>query len=122
MSNRVELSGHIGTEVSLKYVGANGTAKTFCKLIVPDGEYGGKKREQWIPLTVWGESAETFANIVAKGSAVSVVGKYNVNKWKDQQDQWREDHGVTVFEFAAEASASMGSEVSEDDFGADVPF
>jgi single-stranded DNA-binding protein len=119
MSNRVELSGHIGTEVSLRYVGTNGTAKAFCKLIVPD-EYGGKKREQWIPLTVWGDVAESFANTVAKGSAVSVVGKYNVNKWKDQQDQWREDHGVTVFEFTTEASASMGSEVSEYDDS--VPF
>lgn len=128
--NYVELSGTIATDVSLRYVGEAGKAKVWCILAVDAGEYNSKKREDRIPLTLWGEDAEDFANRVSKGAAIEVTnGKVSVSRFKPQgSDEWKDDWGVTVFEWKPAGQQGgtrpMGSELGggfplDDD---DVPF
>lgn len=99
--NYVELVGTIATDVSLRYVGEAGKAKVWCILAVDDGEYQGKTRVNRIPLSLWGDDAEEFANQVSKGDAIEVTnGKVSVSRFKPQgSDEWKDDWGITVFEW-----------------------
>lgn len=127
--NYVELVGTVANKPVLRYVGENTKAKVWCILAVDAGEYGGKKREDRIPLTLWGDDAEQFANSVNKGDDIEVTnGKVSTNRYKPQgSDEWKEDWGVTVFEWKPAGqqggTRSMGSELTfNDDESDDVPF
>jgi single-stranded DNA-binding protein len=125
MNNKVELAGRIANKPVLRYVGESGKAKVWCILAVDDGEYAGKKRENRIPLILWGDIAEDFANRVSQGDEVEVVnGKLSVSRYKPQgSEEWKEDWGVTVFEWrhTGQQSQGMGSELTFDP-NDDVPF
>lgn len=126
--NEVKLQGRIANKPVLRYVGEQSKAKVWCILAVDDGQYKGKPRENRIPLILWGEEAEDFANRVKQEDCIEVkAGKISVNRYKPQGgEEWKEDWGVTVFawDYAGDqdqGARSMGSELTFNDDD-DVPF
>lgn len=126
--NKVELEGRVmfDPSQSIKYL-STGTALLTNKISV-DASYGDQQKEESIPIKVWGDRAEQFANEVQKGDVIRVLnGKMSNRRWKDQQDKWRDDVAVVVFEWetvetnANPPAGGMGSELTFNDDD-EVPF
>lgn len=92
---RVEVGGYICTDVKLK--GEPGTDKANLWMLVAvnrsvkdktTGAY--EDKPDFIPVTVFGKTAESCAQYLHKGSAVFVTGRLTINKWMDG-DKERKD-------------------------------
>ena len=124
--NKVELEGEIMVEPKPKYL-PNGTAKVWCILNAPE-MVKGEQKDNKIPLTLFGDRAEEFANQVRKGDHIRVTnGKVSARRYKSG-DVWKDDISVLVFNWELAEGAprrEMGSELgaglsfTDDD---DVPF
>lgn len=92
MLNRVQIIGHLGRDVELRY-SQNGSPVASLN-IATDESYtdrdGNKvERVEWHRVTVYGKSAENCANYLHKGSLVYVEGSLQTRKWQDQNGQDR---------------------------------
>lgn len=72
--NKSILIGRLTNDANLSYVGEKQTAKATFNLAVNDG-YGENAKAYYIPIVVWGKSAESVANYTRKGSKVGIFGK-----------------------------------------------
>lgn len=74
--NRVDLIGRLTKDPELKFLPGGGTAVTKFTIAVDDYDYKNKqKTAQFIPVTVWGKTAERLVQFTTKGSLISVCGK-----------------------------------------------
>ena len=92
MLNKVQIIGHLGRDVELRY-SQNGSAVASLN-IATDESYtdrdGNKvERTEWHHVSVYGKSAENCANYLRKGSLVYVEGSLQTRKWQDQNGQDR---------------------------------
>lgn len=92
MLNKVQIIGHLGRDVELRY-SQNGSAVASLN-IATDESYtdrdGNKvERVEWHRVTVYNKSAENCANYLHKGSLVYVEGSLQTRKWQDQNGQDR---------------------------------
>lgn len=92
MLNKVQIIGHLGRDVELRY-SQNGSAVASLN-IATDESYtdrdGNKvERTEWHRVTVYGKQAENCANYLSKGSLVYVEGSLQTRKWQDQNGQDR---------------------------------
>lgn len=81
--NRVELIGRLVKDLELKFTPGNGTAVTTFNLAVNDG-FGENQKAYFIPIVVWGKSAEAVSNYAHKGSRISVAGKITTRSYDDK--------------------------------------
>lgn len=72
--NKSILIGRLTNDANLSYVGEKQTAKATFNIAVNDG-YGENAKAYYIPIVVWGKSAESVANYTRKGSKVGIFGK-----------------------------------------------
>lgn len=101
--NKALLIGRLGRDPELKYT-AGGQAVCSLSVATDESYYpkdGGQKVEQteWHRVTLWGKTAETAANYLAKGRLVYVEGRIKTRKWQDKDGQDRyttEIHGDRV--------------------------
>ena len=93
--NRVELIGNLVKDPELKFTPGKGTAVTNITLAINDG-YGDNKKVYYIPVIVWGKSAEAVANYCVKGSKVSVCGKITTRNYE------KDGHKVYITEVVAD--------------------
>lgn len=87
--NKVNLIGNLVANPELRY--SNGETQTaICRfrIAVNDG-YGEKQRTSFIPITVFGKSAENCERYLAKGSKVAISGKIQTGSY--------DKDGVTVY-------------------------
>ena len=84
--NKVVLIGRLTKDPELRYTPGNGVA--VCSLTVAVDNYNsktGEKGADFIPVVVWGKSAENVAQYCAKGSQIAVSGRI-ANRSYDAKD------------------------------------
>jgi single-strand DNA-binding protein len=79
--NRVELIGRLTNDAELRYTPGSGNSVTTFNLAVNDG-FGDKQKAYFIPVVVWGKSAEAVANYTKKGTKVAVTGKITTRSYE----------------------------------------
>nr|WP_207716161.1 single-stranded DNA-binding protein [Clostridium beijerinckii] len=82
--NKSILIGRLTNDANLSYVGEKQTAKATFNIAVNDG-YGENAKAYYIPIVVWGKSAESVANYTRKGSKVGIAGKIVTRSYDDSQ-------------------------------------
>lgn len=72
--------GRLVADPELKFTAGKGTANTTFKIAIDDG-FGENKKTNFIPIVVWGKSAESAANYLSKGSQVAISGKIQTRSY-----------------------------------------
>ena len=89
MLNKVTLIGYLGDDVELKdgdNLRAHASLATAERWNDGDGET--QERTEWHNLTIWGKSAEYFAQL-KKGDLIYVEGKIRYRQWEGDDGQTR---------------------------------
>lgn len=109
--NVVNLIGRLTKDIELRYSnGADPTAIAKFTVAIDDG-YGEKKRTNYIPVTVFGKTAENCERFLAKGSQVGVVGKIQTGSYeKDGRTVYTTDVIAQAVEFIGSKQKDAHSE------------
>lgn len=78
--NLAILKGRLIKDPELKFTSGKGTALTNFTMAVDKG-FGDNKKTAFIPVVVWGKSAEAVANYTKKGSMVLVRGSIETRSY-----------------------------------------
>lgn len=90
MLNIVVLIGRLTADPELRYTQAGNAVATFNLAVDrPFKNAQGESETDFIPIVVWGKSAEACANHLAKGRLCAVAGRIQARSWEDQQGQRR---------------------------------
>ena len=76
----------------------------------------GQYETDWIPLTVFGKTAEIMNQHLSKGSKVEIVGKLQTNNYTDKDGNKRTSYDVIVNSFGFLDSASDKPKKQESPF------
>lgn len=79
--NLVVLKGRLVKDPELKFTQGKGTAVTSFNLAVDKG-FGDNRKTAFIPVVVWGKSAEAVANYTRKGSLILVRGSIETRSYE----------------------------------------
>jgi len=84
--NKVMLIGRLTKDPELKYTPGAGTAVTTVTLAV-DRAYikDGKKEADFIPVVIWGKSAESTAQYMKKGLLMGVSGRIQTRSYEAKE-------------------------------------
>jgi len=89
--NKVQLIGHLGKDVELRYT-QSGTAVANFSLATnekyKDGEEW-KEKTEWHNIVVWGKLAEITGEYLKKGSKAYFEGRLQTRKWEDKDGNTR---------------------------------
>ncbi len=86
--NSLELVGRVGVTPEVKLTKKSPVTNTLLYVTnMYDGEQGRVKKVTRVPLILFGERGQEFAQCVGKGDAVRVRGRIQENVWKDQKTQ-----------------------------------
>ena len=72
--------GRLVADAELRFTQGKGTPVSTFKLAIDDG-YGENKKTDFIPVVLWGKSAENLANYLNKGTLVAVSGKVSTRSY-----------------------------------------
>ena len=87
--NNVSLIGRLTRDPEVRYTAGTQMAVAKFTVAIDDG-YGEKKRTNFIPVTVFGKTAETCEKYLAKGRLVGVQGKIQTGSYTNKD-------GATVY-------------------------
>lgn len=82
--NKVVLVGRLTRDPELKFTPGTGTAVATCTLAI-DRRFpnkNGQKEADFIPVVIWGKSAENTANYMNKGSLIGVSGRIQTRNYE----------------------------------------
>lgn len=82
--NRVILIGRLTKDPELKYAPGTGNAVTTFTLAV-DRRFAnkeGQREADFVPIVVWGKSAENVANYCSKGKLIGVAGRLQIRSYE----------------------------------------
>lgn len=102
LRNSVTLIGRLGKDVELKEV--NSGAK-FAKLTIATNDYYKNNKgetiteTQWHNLIAWGNTAETMADLLSKGTEVAISGKLMHRTYEDKTGNQRYISEIKVNNF-----------------------
>ena len=133
--NKTILIGRLTADPTLKFTPGTGVAVTTFSIAV-DRKFNKdkeKKEVDFVPIVVWGKSAESCANFTAKGKLIGISGRIQTRNYKNKKDEtiyvteiiaeevqfleWSKKPGVG----AATESESTGEGLTPVD-GDDIPF
>lgn len=101
--NTLTVSGNLGADPEITYA-ASGTAIARARLAVSDrrkSKSGTWEDETvWLGVTVFGKSAEFFAQYGFKGCPVTVTGRLEVREYQDREGATKTAVGVVASDFA----------------------
>jgi single-strand DNA-binding protein len=114
--------GNLGSDPELRY-SAGGQA--FLRFNVasnfrarsPEGEW--RDKTEWVRVTLFGQRAESLANLLKKGTRVYVEGRLEARPWTDQQGQVRAGLEVAASDVEF-MSSQRGPDFDTDDLPARV--
>ena len=98
--NVITIAGNLGKDGELKYFQSG---KVAFKFSVADSE-GRDKPTIWWQCSMWGKRAESIAELLQKGSRVTVVGRITENVYTDNKGQERKTMEVIVSEVALQGN------------------
>ena len=78
--NKVSLIGNIVKDPDLRFTPSTGNAVTTVNLAINDG-FGDKKKTYYIPVVIWGKTAEAVANNCVKSSKLGITGKLTTRSY-----------------------------------------
>ena len=124
--NKVILTGRLTKEPEVRYT-PNGKAVASFTLAVDNG-FGENKKTDFIPIVVWGNSAEFCGNNLNKGSKVLIDGRLQVRSYdaKDGSKRYVTEvvaNYLEALERTKTQSSTNGTsneETTPESFGADV--
>ncbi len=90
MLNNVVLIGRLTADPVLKYTPSGKPVTSF--ILAVDRGFNNAQGEQeadFIPIVVWGKSAEACANHLAKGRLCAVAGRMQVRHWDNEAGERR---------------------------------
>lgn len=84
--NKVILIGRLTKDPELKYTPGNGTAVTTVTLAVDRRFTKDEKKEaDFIPIVIWGKSAESTAQYMRKGLLMGVAGRIQTRSYEAKE-------------------------------------
>jgi single-strand DNA-binding protein len=83
--NKIVLTGNLTKNPEVKYT-QSGKAVAMFSIAVNDG-FGDNQKTYYPNIVVWGKTAETVGNNLAKGSKVGVVGKLTTRSYDNSAGQ-----------------------------------
>lgn len=89
---KAQVVGNLGSEPELKYSAGGAAFLRFnvasnYRARTPEGEW--QDRVEWVRVTVFGQRADSLANLLHKGSRVYVDGRLEARPWTDREGQIR---------------------------------
>lgn len=123
--NRIVLMGRLTKDPEVKYTQSGKVVTTFTLAV--DRPTSKEEREaDFIPIVVWGKSAELAGNSLQKGHRVLLEGRLQIRSYeaKDGSKRWVSEVIANGFEFIERKgeSAGEGKADFEAGFGSPVPF
>lgn len=125
--NKVVLIGRLTKDPELRYAPGNGVAVSSLTLAVDNyNSKTGEKGADFIPVVVWGKSAENVAQYCVKGSQIAVSGRI-ANRSYDAKDGTKRYitevvadmfNGITFL--SSNNSSGKNNNYSQSDFGTPV--
>lgn len=125
MLNKIMLLGRLVADPELRYT-ATGKAVAQFTLAVdrPFANQEGKKEADFIPVILWGKTAEAAANYSFKGQRLLVEGRLQIRSYeaKDGSKRWATEVIGNSIEFIEKRESSgfdsMGTQVLDEE----LPF
>jgi single-strand DNA-binding protein len=117
--NKVVLIGRLTKDPELKYTPGSGTAVTTLTLAV-DRRYqkdSQQKEADFIPVVVWGKSAESTAQYMNKGKLMAVSGRIQTRSYEAKDGGKRYVTEVVADEVQFLEWGAKGSSSNEGGFG-----
>lgn len=72
--------GRIVADAELRFTPGKGTPVSTFKIAIDDG-YGDNKKTDFIPIVLWGKSAENLSSYLVKGAQIAVSGKISTRSY-----------------------------------------
>ena len=114
--------GRLVADAELKFTQGKGTPVSTFKLAIDDG-YGENKKTDFIPVVLWGKSAENLADYLNKGTLVAVSGKVSTRSYDAQDGTKRYVTEIVADMFSGvKLLGSKGSNSSSNSFGANNEY
>lgn len=125
--NNVALIGRLVRDPELRFTPGNGKAVTNFTLAVDRGLSKDKKAEMeqkghatadFIPIVIWGKSAENCANFLVKGRLVAIQGSIQTSTFedKDKNKRYKTEILASNVEFLEWGDKSGRKEDTSEDF------
>lgn len=81
--NKVVLVGRLSKDVELRYTPGNGTPVASINLAVDNyNSKTGEKGADFIPVVIWGKTAENLSQYLVKGTQVAIAGKISTRSYE----------------------------------------
>lgn len=125
MINNCIFEGRLGAKPELKYA-SSGTAYAKAGLAVNesrrvDGQW--QTETTWVDIVFFGNKAENVANILDKGDLISVITKYQKQKYQNDAGENRYSHSFVVQNWSRLSSSDDSSnDLDESEEDAEIPF
>ena len=119
--NNVVFMGRVGNGVEVKFSSTGTAYATLDVAVAFDDDV------TWVPVTLFGRTAEFAGDHIAKGTRVAVVGRLNSTTWTTKDGQHRRRLGVVGYTIEIIDGWRNDGEVSkaeeeDDDADTDIPF
>lgn len=124
--NKVVLIGRLTKDPELRYTPGNGIAVSSLTLAVDNyNSKTGEKGADFIPVVVWGKSAENVAQYCVKGSQIAVSGRISNRSYdaKDGTKRYITEVVADMFNgitFLSSNNASEKNNNTQSDFGTPI--
>lgn len=129
--NKVILKGRLGRDVELRVTSTGKSVASASLAINRRGAKEGQPSADFIPLVIWGPTADNFSKYLSKGSEVLVEGRIQIRSYDDKNGAKKYITEVVVenFEFCGSKNNTSTSSAENDNggFGStsyadDIPF
>ncbi|URA10766.1 single-stranded DNA-binding protein [Thermospira aquatica] len=101
--NRVVLVGRLARDPEIKYTPSNTAVARFTLAVGGKQKNDGTDSVSFLPIVVWGKTAETCKQYLSKGKMVAVDGRLEQRSWKGQDGSPR-----STIEIVAERVEFLG--------------
>lgn len=119
--NKIFISGHLTKSPELRYTANQKVVATFTLAVDrPFLNKDGVKEADFIPVVVWGKTAEVVNHHCTKGQKLLVEGRVQVRSYEDKsgEKRWMTEVVGDKVEFLERKSASTDSYANPND----IPF
>ncbi|VDG71769.1 MULTISPECIES: single-stranded DNA-binding protein [Clostridium] len=110
--------GRLIADAELKFTAGKGTPVATFKIAIDDG-YGENKKTDFIPIVLWGKSAENLSSYLTKGTQVAISGKISTRSYdaKDGTKRYVTEIKADMFDGVKLLGGKKQDNFSKDPFG-----
>lgn len=128
--NNITIAGQLGRDAEVRSIPSG---ERVCSFSVADSQ-GRDKPTIWWNCQLWGKRADSLAQYLTKGQAVTVIGSVSEREWTDKDGQKRKSMEIRVSDLAlqggkresaapAKAAPSGGTHGGGfDEMDSEIPF